>query len=141
MTAVAPPPAPTPAPDRRRPGERHEVDARVGPEQTGDVVGRRGDHIDDTRRDVGLLDNETAQPGRVPRGVRVGFEDDGVARGQRRTQLVEDDFDREVGRRHRGHHTGGFLDDGADVAVAEQATALEDALPAEFVDEPRREAQ
>ena len=84
--------------DRGRSGERHHVDARIGREQFGDVVGGGGDDVDHTRGDVGVLGDQPAESGCVPRGMGVRLEHDGVAGGQRGPQLVEDDLDREVRR-------------------------------------------
>ena len=79
-----------------------------------------------------------AEPGRVPRRVRIGLEHDGIAGGQRRAELVEDDLDREVRRRDRGDDADRLLDDGAHVALAEQSAAVECAFPLEVVDQPAR---
>ena len=51
------------------------------------VVGRRDD-VDDARRDVGLLGDEAAEAGGVPRRVGRRLEDHGVAGGQRLAELV-----------------------------------------------------
>ena len=58
------------------------------------VVGRR-DHVEDTRRDVGLLGDEAAEAGGVPRRVRRGLEDDGVARGERLAELLRRHLERD----------------------------------------------
>ena len=73
---------------RGRAGERDEVDERADGELLADeVVGRRDD-VEHARRDVGLLGDEAADAGGVPRRVGRGLEDDGVARGERLAELL-----------------------------------------------------
>jgi len=88
-----------------------------------------------------VFGDQPAEPGGVPRGVRVRFEHHGIAGREGRAELVEDDLDREIGRRDRRDDPDWLLDDGAHVAVAEQAAARERALPFELVDQPGGIAQ
>ena len=53
------------------------------------VVGRRDD-VDDAGRDVGLLGDEAADEGGVPRRVGCGLQHDRVAGGQGLAQLGEE---------------------------------------------------
>ena len=87
-------------------------------------------------RDVGVLGDQAPQPRCVPRCVRVRLEHNGVTGRKRGPELVEDDLDREIARRDRSDNTDRLLDDGSHVPLAEQSSALERALPCEFVDQP-----
>ncbi|CDP84015.1 hypothetical protein BN975_01269 [Mycolicibacterium farcinogenes] len=124
--------------DGRRPGERHHVDSRIGAQLSGYLIGRRRHDVDDTRRHIGALRDQASQASRIPRRVRIRFEHNGIACGQRRPQLVEDHLDRKVRRGDRGDHPYGFLDHRAGVALTEQAAAVEGPFPIEFVDQPGR---
>ncbi len=86
---------------RRRPGERNHVHPWVFRQQRADAVVAGGDDVDHAGRDVGVLDDELAKDRRAPRGVGCRFENDGVARRQRRAELGEVDLVREVPRGDR----------------------------------------
>ena len=60
-----------PLADGGRAGERDQVDLRRQRELLADEVVRRGDDVDDAGRDVGLLGDEPAEPGRVERACRA----------------------------------------------------------------------
>ena len=91
------------------------------------------DDVDDARRDVGLLGDEAAEAGGVPRGVGRGLEHAGVAHGQDRAELVEGDLDREVPRhdhpddadRLLPHLALGLVADADGVLRADRAPPLE----------------
>jgi hypothetical protein len=68
--------------------------------------------------------------------TRIRFEHNGIAGGQRRAKLVEDDLDRKVGRGDRGDDADRFLDDGSHVALAEQSATVQCPFPLEIVDQP-----
>ena len=121
--------------DGGRAGERDHVDAGIGAQHSGDLVGRVGTTFT-TPAGMSVC-SAISRPSRVAFHGVFGsrLEHDGVAGGQRRAELVEDDLDREVGRRDGRDDADRLLDDGAHVAVAEEAAALEDALPFELVDQ------
>ncbi len=83
-----------------------------------------------------MLGAQPAQPRCVPGRVRVRFEHNGIAGGERRAELVEDDLDRKVRRGDRADDADRLLDDSAYISVAEETTAFEDTLPSEVVDQP-----
>jgi hypothetical protein len=60
-----------------------------------------------------VLDDELTEDGRAPRGIRRRFENDGVARRQRRAELGQVDLVRKVPRGDRADDAHRLPDDGA----------------------------
>ena len=117
-----------------RAGERDQVDARIDHELLGHRVVRRGQHVDDAGRDVGLLGDEAADPGGVPRGVGGRLDDHGVAGGEGLAELLQRHLERVVPGDDRADHAGRLLDHLAPAAHAERLADRELALPLEVVD-------
>ena len=96
---------------RGRPGEGDHVDLGDEGQLLTHQVVRGGDHVDHAGGDVGLLGDEPAEEGGVPRGVGCGLDDDRVAGGQGLSELVQRHLDREVPRHDGPHHADGLLPD------------------------------
>ena len=75
-------------------------------EHLAEPVVRRGDHVHDARRDLGVLGDDPAEVGRRPRRVGRGLEHDRVSGGERRPELAEVQIEREVPGRDRADHAG-----------------------------------
>ena len=91
-------------PTDRRAGERDHVDLGRQRQFLADEVVGRGDDVDDTGWDVGLLGDEPTQPGGVERRVGRGLEHHGVTGRQGLPELVDGDLEREVPRRDGADH-------------------------------------
>ncbi len=101
------------AADRRRAGERHDVDVGMRRQLGADrVVGRR-EHVHDAGRDVGRLGDELAERERRPRRVGRALEHDGAAGRERGRELRERELDRVVVRGDRADDAGRLLLDPA----------------------------
>ena len=74
------------------------------------VVGG-GHDVEDTGREVGLLGDEAAEAGGVPRRVRRGLEDHGVAGGQGLPEFVQRHLEREVPGHNGTDDADGLLPD------------------------------
>ena len=113
------------AADRRRAGERHDVDVGMRRQLGADRgVGRR-EHVHDAGRDVGRLGDELAERERRPRRVGRALQHDGAAGRERRRELRERELDRVVVRRDRADDAGGFLLDPAVVPARERVALAE----------------
>ena len=88
---------------RRRSGECHHVDPRIGHHELTDV-GSAGDHVEHARRNSGL-DGELAEQQRATRGLGCGFEDHGVAGDQGGRHLPQVQKVRRVPWRDGGDHS------------------------------------
>ena len=113
------------AADRRRAGERHDVDVGVRRQLGADrVVGRR-EHVHDAGRDVGRLGDELAERERRPRRVGRALEHDRAAGRERGRELRERELDRVVVRGDRADDAGGLLLDPAVVPARERVALAE----------------
>ena len=128
------------APDRRRPGERDEVDPGVGDQILGNGVVGRGHHLEDAGGEVGPLRHQAADAGGVPRRVRRRLEDHRVPGGQRLSQLVDGHLEGIVPRDDGGHHAHRLLGHLAPTPLPKARALGEVALPLELVDELGRPA-
>ena len=115
------------APDRRRAGERHDVDVGMRRQLGADLgIGGR-EHVDDARRDLGRLGDELAERERRPRRVGRALEHHRAPGGERGRELRERELDRVVVRRDRADDAGGLLLD-PPVVPARERVALAEVL-------------
>ncbi len=124
--------------DGGRASEGDEVHPWIGHQVLGYLVVRRRHHLEDAGREVGPLGDQPADTGGVPRCVRRGLEDHGVAGGQRRAELVERHLEGVVPRDDGGDDAGRLLDHRPPGPPPERRSDGEVALPLELVDVGRR---
>lgn len=91
----------------------HEIDARIAAQLGAERVIRRRHHVDDAGRDLGFFGNDLGDQRGAPGRVRRGFENDGVAGREGRTEFGEIDLVRKVPRCDCADDADRFLEQSA----------------------------